>query len=90
MSNFLSEAKVAEMNERAAQIVAMTAHFLDGQEPGVIGSVLMELMACYLVAHKIPKDPAREADIRAKLLAAWCETVWAKVASYEGKGERLQ
>jgi len=63
---------------------------MDGQEPGVIGSVLMELMACYLVAHKVPKDPAREADIRAKLLAAWCETVWARVASYEGKGERLQ
>jgi len=79
----LSEGDAAEQATRAQQIIAITSHFLSGQEPGVVGSVLADLMAMYLVSHQIPTDPMNEHDMRTTLLAHWCETVWKLVAINE-------
>ena len=86
MKTTLSKAELAEQAARAQQIVAMTGFFFTGQEPGVIGSALAELMAIFLFSHQIPADPAREADLRTKMLTEWCETVWSLVAAHEGRG----
>ena len=86
----LSQREAAEQAQRASQIVAMTSLFFTGQEPGVIGSVLADLMATFLCNHKIPADPAHEADLRTKLLTQWCETVWQLVAVIEGRSETKQ
>lgn len=90
MKTTLSKAEADEQATRAGQIVAMTSFFFTGQEPGVIGSALADLMATFLSNHKIPNDAAREADLRAKLLAQWCETVWSLVAVNDGRGETKQ
>ena len=70
--------------------MAMCSMSFTGEEPGVIGSALAELMAMFLCNHKIPTDPGAEADLRAKLLAQWCETVWQLVAEHEGGTETKQ
>lgn len=75
---------------RARTITAMCSMTFTGEEPGVIGSALAELMAMFLCNHKIPADPEREADLRAKLMAQWCETVWQLVAGLEGGTETKQ
>ena len=90
MKTTLSKAEAGEQAERAQQIVAMTGFYLTGQEPGVIGSALAELMAIFLFSHQIPNDPAREAHLRTELLTQWCETVWSLVAVHEGRGETKQ
>ena len=79
----LSKREADEKATRAQQIIVITSHFLEGQEPGVVGSVLADLMAMYLVSHKIPTDPMNEHDMRTDLLAHWIETVWKLVAINE-------
>ena len=82
------ELSPAEQAERAQGL----AHFcslviLAGETPGVASSVLADLMARFLSAHKSKNGPAEEADVRAEVLAQWCETVWKIVAVYDGRGE---
>lgn len=81
--------KLDEQVARSRTITAMCSMAFTGEEPGVIGSALAELMAMFLCNHKIPADPEREADLRAKLMAQWCETVWQLVA-VEGGTETKQ
>jgi hypothetical protein len=90
MKTTLSEAEAGEQAARAQQIVAMTGFYFAGQEPGVIGSVLAELMAIFLFSHQIENDAAKEAHLRTELLTQWCETVWSLVAVREGRGETKQ
>ena len=61
MTPLLSKREADEQAERASQIVTMTSLFFTGQEPGVIGSALADLMAMFLCNHKIPTDPGYEA-----------------------------
>jgi hypothetical protein len=82
--------RAEQQAQRAQQITAMTAMFFVGQEPGVVGSVLAELMATFLSNHVVPNNAAKEADLRAKLLAQWCETVWSMVAVNDGMSETKQ
>ena len=89
MTDKLSKSEAAEQAVRAQQLVTMVAFFFSEQEPGVIGSVLADLMARFLSNHKI-NDPAREADLRQKLLAQWCDTMWKIVEVYDAKGARMQ
>lgn len=89
MTDGLSKAEAAEQAVRAQQLVTMVSFFFSEQEPGVIGSVLADLMARFLSNHKI-NDPAREADLRQKLLAQWCDTMWKIVEVYDAKGARMQ
>ena len=82
------ELSPAEQAERAQGL----AHFcslviLAGETPGVASSVLADLMARFLSDHKSKNGPAEEADVRAEVLAQWCETVWKIVAVYDGRGE---
>ena len=86
----LSKREAEEQAGRAQQIVAMTSLFFAGQEPGVIGSCLADLMAMFLCNHKIPTDPMKEHDVRTKLLAQWIDTVWDLVAVNEGRGGTKQ
>ena len=86
----MSKAEAAEQAARAQQIVAMTGFFFTGQEPGVIGLALAELMAIFLFSHQMRNDAAKEADLRTKLLTEWCETVWSLVAVHEGRGGPMQ
>ena len=51
---------------------------------------LADLMATFLCNHKIPADPAHEADLRTNLLTQWCETVWQLVAVNDGRSETKQ
>jgi hypothetical protein len=90
MTDELSKAEAAEQAVRAGQLVTMMALFFSEQEPGVIGSVLADLMARFLSNHKITNDPAREADLRQKLLAQWCDTMWKIVEVYDSKTARMQ
>jgi len=90
MKTTLNKREADEQAVRAQQIVVMTSLFFTGQEPGVIGSALADLMATFLCNHKIPNDPAHEADLRTKLLTQWCETVWQLVAVNEGRSETKQ
>lgn len=90
MTPLLSKREADEQAQRASQIVTMTSLFFVGQEPGVIGSALADLMATFLCNHKIPTDPAHEADLRVKLLSQWCETVWQLVAVNDGRGATKQ
>lgn len=88
--NPLSKADADRQAERAQAIIECVSPLFDGQQPGVIGSVLAELMARFLCCHKIPSDAAREADLRATLLRHWCETVWSLTALNEGGSETKQ
>jgi hypothetical protein len=90
MKTTLSQREADEQAVRAQQIVTMTSLFFTGQEPGVIGSALAELMATFLTNHKIPQNVAAEADLRAEILRTWCETVWELVAVNEGRSETKQ
>ena len=85
MKEAVSKAEADRQAQTAQQIVAMVSLFFTGQQPGVIGSTLAELMATFLVNHQIPNDPERELDLRTKLMAQWCETVWHLVAVHEGR-----
>lgn len=76
----------AEANEISAFFGAIFA----GREPGVIGSVLADLMATFLTNHKIAHDAEAEAHLRTELLRVWCETVWQLVAEHEGGTETKQ
>ena len=89
MKTTLSKAELAEQAARAQQIVAMTGFFFTGQEPGVIGSALAEVMAIFLFSHQ-SDDAAKEAHLRTELLTQWCETVWSLVAVHEGRSETKQ
>jgi hypothetical protein len=80
----LSAAEQAERAQGLSHLCGLV--ILAGETPGVAGSVLADLMAKFLVGHK-SKGPAEEADLRAQLLAQWCETVWKIVAVYDGRGE---
>lgn len=90
MTDKLSKSEAAEQATRAQQIVTMVSFFFSEQEPGVIGSVLADLMARFLSNHKITSDPAREADLRQKLLAQWCDTMWKIVEVYDAKTAKMQ
>lgn len=90
MKTTLSKAELAEQAARAQQIVAMTGFFFTGQEPGVIGSALAELMAIFLFSHQVENDAAKEAHLRTEMLTQWCETVWSLVAVHEGRSETKQ
>jgi hypothetical protein len=83
----MSEA--AEQAARAQGIVALCSMLFAGEEPGVIGSTLADLMARFITNHRIP-DAAAEHALRANLLAQWCETVWKIVAVYDSKGQTKQ
>jgi len=86
MGEAVSKAEADRQAQAAQQMVAMVSLFFTGRQPGVIGCTLAELMAIFLGNHKIPNDPERERDLRTKLMARWCETVWQLVAEHEGKG----
>ena len=86
----MSKAEAARQAEQSQSITVFFGTILAGEEPGVIGSVLAELMSAFLVSHVIKTDAAAEANMRTKLLTTWCETVWQLVAVKEGAGERKQ
>jgi hypothetical protein len=86
----MSRAEAAAQSEKSQRLAAFLGKILGDEEPGVIGSVLADLMSAFLVSHIIKTDAAAEADMRTKLLTTWCETVWQLVAVKEGAGERKQ
>ena len=77
--------KLDEQAARARAITALCSMAFTGEEPGVIGSALAELMATFLTNHKIAHDAAAEAHLRTDLLRMWCETVWQLVAARRGR-----
>lgn len=90
MTEPMSKAEAARQAEHSQSITAFFGMILGGEEPGVIGSVLAELMSAFLVSHTIKTDAAAEAELRTNLLAEWCETVWALTALKEGGSETKQ
>ena len=70
--------------EESALVFAMSTtignHAFAGKPPQIIAAVLAELMSTFLINHKIPSDPKRQAELREEILTFWCETVRALVA----------
>lgn len=82
--------KLDEQAARSRAIAALCSMAFTGEEPGVIGSALADLMATFLTNHKIAHDAVAEAHLRTELLRMWCETVWQLVAADEGGTETKQ
>lgn len=55
----MSKAEAARQAEHSQSITAFFGMILGGEEPGVIGSVLAELMSAFLVSHTIKTDARR-------------------------------
>jgi hypothetical protein len=85
----MKEGEASEQAARAQGIVVLCSMLFAGEEPGVIGSTLADLMARFLTNHRTP-GPAAEQAMRAELLAEWCETVWKIVAVYDSRGQTKQ
>lgn len=66
------------------------SRFFAGQDPGVIGACLAELMATLLANHKIPDDRAKQERLREQILKHWCDSVRELVAAEEANGETIQ
>ena len=86
----MDNAEAGRQANQAQAIAAFCGMLLSGEEPGVIGSVLADLMSAFLVSHVIKTDAAAEAHLRTELLTQWCETVWKLVAMKESGGQRKQ
>ena len=86
----MDNAEAGRQANQAQAIAAFCGMLLAGEEPGVIGSVLADLMSAFLVSHVIKTDAAAEAHLRTELLTQWCETVWKLVAMKESGGQRKQ
>lgn len=61
-----------------------------GQDPGVIGDCLAELMSVFLLNHKIPDDLAHQERLREEILKTWCDAVRELVAAQEATEETIQ
>lgn len=59
------------------------SRFFAGQDPGVIGACLAELMSVFLINHKIPDDLAHQERLREEILKTWCDSVRELVAAAE-------
>jgi hypothetical protein len=90
MKPLRSKAEAAAQNEAAQRLSAFFGVILGSEEPGVIGSVLADLMSAFLVSHVIKTDAAAEADMRTAIMTEWCEAVWTLVAVKEGRSETKQ
>lgn len=64
--------------------------FFAGQDPGVIGACLAELMSVLLLNHKIPDDLAKQERLRETILTTWCDSVRQLVAAQDATGETIQ
>lgn len=62
---------------------AIGNHALSGQDPEIIGAVLAELMATFLLNHKIPADLKAQTALREDILNEHCKTVRELVAVQE-------
>jgi len=60
--------EIVELAERIKPILA-------GREPALQSAVLAELTSLWLAGHFVPGDREQTADIRARLLAAYCQLV---------------
>jgi hypothetical protein len=78
-----AQRRLADFKE-SALVVAMASAIgnqcFAGQKPPIIGAVLAELMACFLLNHQVPDDLVRQEAIREEILTEWCATVRGLVA----------
>lgn len=84
--------RINEETTRALHMAAIIGNtFFAGQEPGLIGACLAELMSILLLNHKIPDDLAHQERLREEILKQWCDSVRELVAAEEAPNiERMQ
>jgi hypothetical protein len=88
-----AQRRLADPQESALVIAMATTignGFFSGQKPPIISAVLAELMATFLLNHKVPADLQRQWQIREEILTIFCDTVRHLVAVEENPSETLQ
>lgn len=81
----------AEESRLVMALSAMVGQLFVGRDPQIIGAVLAELMATFLLNHQLPDDLPRQETLRKEILDQWCDVVRQLVAVQEPvASERLQ